>query len=203
MCLCVRVCKCVFVCSLCCCFSPCSLKSDSSDLSLLWFIETYCWMCTGQGFLPTQAWSTLLFGPPQIPPPPPLSPFLCGLAVLQNSCVEGGQRGLYYLKGVGVCIHRWCCWCCRWWSGVINSRSQGRDALLRDDVIVARREGAGGQRDLSPDRLIDRQTGRPNSRKASKNMQRVTESQKMSADSERNKLRPNSPETKHVSHDSV
>lgn len=75
-------------------FSLCS--SDSSDLSVLWFIEMYCWKCTGQGFLPTTAGLSLLF-----------SLFsLCGslpLSFSLQSCRAGGGSPLFYLLAVGVC----------------------------------------------------------------------------------------------------
>lgn len=78
-------------------FCLCSLKSDSSDFSALWFIEMYCWKCTGQGFLPTLAGSSHLSS---------LFP-LCGflplyfrLAILQHW--QGGSL-LLYLLAIGVC----------------------------------------------------------------------------------------------------
>ncbi len=73
-------------------FSLCKLKSESSDLSVLWFIEMYCWKCTGQGFLPTPAGSQLLFSVV-------LSLFPSGL----QSCRTGWGSLLFYPLAVGVC----------------------------------------------------------------------------------------------------
>lgn len=75
--------------------SLCSLKSDSSDLSVLWFIEMYCWKCTGQGFLPTPAGSSVLSLSLSVV----VSVFPLGL----QSCGTGGGSLLFYLLAVGVC----------------------------------------------------------------------------------------------------
>lgn len=73
-------------------FSLRSLKSDSSDLSVLWFIEMYCWKCTGQGFLPTPAGSSLL-----------LSVVLSLSPLGLQSCTTG-RASLLFLSPRGRCV---------------------------------------------------------------------------------------------------
>lgn len=82
-----------------CLFSQRSLESDSSHLSVLWFIEMYCWKCTGHRFLPTQAG-----------PPPFFSLVLSLFPVGYQFCrigVYGEGRGgsvlVFYLLAMCVC----------------------------------------------------------------------------------------------------
>lgn len=160
-CVCVRAH--VFVCSLCCCFfSPCSLKSDSSDLSVLWFIEMYCWKCTGQGFLPTQAWSTLLFCPnPSLSLTLSLSLFF--FPVWASSPAEWlrrvGPRGAlaFYFLRVWVCVHRWCCWCSGWW--IVAPKDEMRSSVMMSSWLRGK-ELEGSMTSAQPDRQAGRQTDR-------------------------------------------
>ena len=132
-------------------FSPRSLKSDSSDLSVLWFIEMYCWKCTGQGFLPTPAGSSLV-----------LSVVLSLSPLGLQSCTTG-RASLLFLSPRGRCV-RLVCACVHtqvmllmlpMMIRVMNRHSQGWGCCVMMSSL-ALRKGAGGQHDLSPVRQTER-----------------------------------------------
>lgn len=81
---------------------PSGACSLTHHISLQWFIEMYCWKCTGQGFLPSPAGSSL--SPPTcvalwFTPFFPLSLQSCGTR-------DGGSlpHFPFYLHTVGVCM---------------------------------------------------------------------------------------------------
>lgn len=82
---------------------PSGAWSLTHHISLQWFIEMYCWKCTGQGFLPSPAGSSL--SPPTcvalwFTPFFPLSLQSCGM----RGGVGVGVHFPFYLRTVGACL---------------------------------------------------------------------------------------------------